>query len=80
MVGYAMAAVPPGSDVPWHRVINAAGGISLDPGGEGYRVQMKMLESEGVIFDEHGHTDLARFGWKGPGRRGRVEGRKGKDR
>lgn len=29
MVGYAMAALPPGSDVPWQRVINAQGKISL---------------------------------------------------
>ena len=80
MVGYAMAAVSPGSDVPWHRVINAGGGISLDPGGEGYRQQKAMLESEGVVFDERGHIDLARFGWRGPGRVRRVEDRKERGR
>ncbi|MCZ6524477.1 MAG: MGMT family protein, partial [Alphaproteobacteria bacterium] len=28
LVGYAMAALPARSEVPWHRVINANGGIS----------------------------------------------------
>ncbi|MBN2565007.1 MAG: MGMT family protein [Candidatus Eisenbacteria bacterium] len=67
MVGYAMAAVPPGSDVPWHRVINSRGRISLSPEGEGYRIQKALLESEGVVFDENGRADLGRFGWIGPG-------------
>jgi methylated-DNA-protein-cysteine methyltransferase-like protein len=70
MVGYAMAALPPGNDVPWHRVINSKGGISLDPGGEGYQVQRAMLESEGVVFNDEGLTDLETFGWNGPGATG----------
>jgi methylated-DNA-protein-cysteine methyltransferase related protein len=67
MVGYAMAAVPPGSDVPWHRVINSRGRISLSQEGDGYWIQKAMLESEGIVFDERGRTDLGRFGWIGPG-------------
>jgi methylated-DNA-protein-cysteine methyltransferase related protein len=67
MVGYAMAALPPGSGVPWHRVINSRGEISLAPEGDGYQVQRALLESEGVVFDERGRIDLARFGWAGPG-------------
>jgi methylated-DNA-protein-cysteine methyltransferase-like protein len=71
MVGYAMASLPAGSDVPWHRVINSRGMISLSPDGEGYEVQRALLESEGVVFDASGRTDLALFGWKGPGARRR---------
>ncbi len=72
MVGYAMASVPAGSDVPWHRVINGRGSISLSPGSDGHQLQRAMLESEGVVFDERGRVDLARFGWTGPGlKRGR---------
>ena len=66
MVGYAMASIPEGSDVPWHRVVNARGSISLRPGSDGHELQRVMLESEGVTFDEQGRIDLKRFGWAGP--------------
>jgi methylated-DNA-protein-cysteine methyltransferase-like protein len=67
MVGYAMASIPDGSDVPWHRVINSRGTISFAPGSDGHALQRAMLESEGVAFDDGGRVDLERFGWKGPG-------------
>lgn len=67
MVGYAMASIPEGSDVPWHRVINSRGTISLSPDSDGHRLQRAMLESEGVVFDDRGRVDLERFGWSGPG-------------
>ena len=67
MVGYAMASIPAGSDVPWHRVINSKGTISLSPGSDGQQLQRAMLESEGVVFDERGRVDLKLFGWQGPG-------------
>ena len=70
MVGYAMASIPEGSDVPWHRVINSRGTISLRP-GSGQELQRAMLESEGVVFDEQGRVDLERFGWTGPGTKSR---------
>lgn len=69
LVGYAMAAVPPGSDIPWHRVINSRGEISLRP-GRGAEIQRGLLEAEGVSFDERGRIDLDRYRWAGP-RRGR---------
>jgi len=59
-VGGAMAACPQG--VPWQRVINAQGKISLRQGAE---QQRELLEKEGVEFDEHGRVDLVRFGWDG---------------
>ena len=65
LVGYALHALPDGSTVPWHRVINARGGISTGrayPGGE--LVQRFLLESEGVEFDARGRTSLGRFRWK----------------
>jgi methylated-DNA-protein-cysteine methyltransferase-like protein len=66
-VGYAMAAVPFGSGVPWQRVINARGMVSERAAGDGTEVQRALLEAEGVRFDEHGRVDLAVFGWEGPG-------------
>ncbi len=65
MVGYAMASAPAGAEVPWHRVINSRGEISLT--GEGRDLQMALLEAEGVLFDESGRVDLRTFGWTGPG-------------
>jgi methylated-DNA-protein-cysteine methyltransferase-like protein len=66
MVGYAMASVPHGSAVPWHRVINGRGRISLR--GEGHDLQRSLLEAEGVAFGPDGRVDLGEFGWIGPGR------------
>lgn len=63
MVGYAMAATPEGSDVPWQRVINYKGKISPHGFGYGSALQRVLLEEEGVIFDEQGRIDLGRFGW-----------------
>ncbi|HEX7975237.1 MAG TPA: MGMT family protein [Anaerolineales bacterium] len=62
-VGGAMAACPP--DVPWQRVINSQGQISLRRGG-GHIRQRQLLEDEGVVFDERERVNLAHFGWKGP--------------
>ncbi|MGD9488709.1 MAG: MGMT family protein [Calditrichaceae bacterium] len=67
MVGYAMAALPAGSDVPWQRVINSQGGISPRSDGNGDLRQRLLLEAEGVVFGENGRTDLDVFRWKGPG-------------
>jgi methylated-DNA-protein-cysteine methyltransferase-like protein len=62
-VGGAMAACPP--EVPWQRVINAQGKISLRPGG-GQQRQRELLEAEGVLFDERERVDLRKYGWAGP--------------
>jgi methylated-DNA-protein-cysteine methyltransferase-like protein len=61
LVGYSLHALTPEKRVPWHRVVGAGGKISL--GGEGYTTQRKILESEGVEFDEKGKIPLKRFGW-----------------
>jgi len=62
-VGYALHALPEGSDVPWHRVINARGEVSLrsEPGYEHY--QQHLLEEEGVEFSASGRLDLGRWRW-----------------
>lgn len=62
-VGYALHALEEGSEVPWHRVVNASGGVSprATPGWEGR--QYELLEREGVELDERGRVDLSRFRW-----------------
>jgi methylated-DNA-protein-cysteine methyltransferase-like protein len=62
LVGYAMHALPVGTRVPWHRVINAKGEISV-PGASGRR-QREILESEGVRFSARGRIDLEAFQWE----------------
>lgn len=62
-VGYALHAAH-GDRVPWHRVINARGAISLPPGSASAVTQRMRLEREGVRFGPRGHVDLERFGWK----------------
>jgi len=61
-VGGAMANCP--VNVPWHRVINSQGKISLRKGG-GHLRQRELLEAEGIVFDQKDRIDLDRFGWKG---------------
>ena len=68
-VGYALAALPSGSDVPWQRVINARGEVSprsfSDGEGAGWEgFQRHLLEEEGVEFSGSGRVDLKRFRWE----------------
>ena len=68
-VGYALHALPAGSRIPWHRVINAAGAVSLRaaPGDE--VTQRQLLESEGIVFDPRGRVPLARVRWRAGARK-----------
>lgn len=63
MVGYALAALPQGSDVPWQRVINSQGKISLP--GFGRAMQEKLLREEGIVIGPDGRIDFGEFGWAG---------------
>ena len=63
-VGYALHALPESHDVPWHRVVNARGTISLRSGLGGEAHQHALLKAEAVEFDANGRIDLDRFRWK----------------
>lgn len=62
-VGRALCVLPDGSDVPWWRVINRNGEISIRCMVHGPQVQRALLEGEGVRFDRRGRVDWRRFGW-----------------
>lgn len=62
-VGWALRALKPGSGVPWQRVVNAQGRVSLT-GDDG--LQRSLLEAEGVVFNDTGRIDLKTYGWTGP--------------
>jgi methylated-DNA-protein-cysteine methyltransferase related protein len=64
-VGYALHYLPLDSDVPWWRVINAQGEISLKGRGEGAEMQRALLEGEGVAFNRAGKVDLRALRWEG---------------
>jgi len=49
--------------LPWHRVINSQGRISLPP-GRGYELQKTLLEKEGVKFGLGDRIDLKRYLWQ----------------
>ncbi|MBZ0284601.1 MAG: MGMT family protein [Anaerolineae bacterium] len=67
-VGKAMNAVSSdgSSDVPWQRVINSQGGISLPEGSRAALEQRQRLESEGIQFERNGRINLNAYGWDGP--------------
>ena len=64
-VGYALRFLSPGTDVPWHRVINHRGQISFRTPIESPLVQRLLLEEEGVVFDAAGCVDLSIYRWQG---------------
>lgn len=49
-------------DLPWHRVINREGRISLPP-GNGYELQKSLLEEEGICFDDRDKIDFQLYLW-----------------
>jgi len=63
-VAWILHASTPADKLPWHRVVNRMGKISLKPFG-GYEIQKQRLQQEGVVFDEHDTIDLDRFLWSG---------------
>ncbi|MBI3913673.1 MAG: MGMT family protein [Chloroflexi bacterium] len=60
-VGWAMRAGD--EKIPWHRVVNARGGISVRP-TPGYREQRARLRAEGIRFGRDARIDLEKYGWR----------------
>ncbi len=67
-VGDAMNAVSRVDEptIPWHRVINAKGGISLPDTSKAAALQRARLRDEQVLLDNDERVDLGEFGWEGP--------------
>ena len=64
LVGYALHALSSSTAVPWHRVVNARGMVSIRSDGAASLSQRLLLEKEGITFDARGRLSLERFGWK----------------
>ena len=62
-IGYALSALPADSGIPWHRVINAQGKISFQPGSGPEKLQRRLLKQEGIVFDAANRIKLSLFRW-----------------
>lgn len=64
LVGHVLRHLDPASDVPWHRVVNAKGEVSysLSRNG-GDALQQRLLQREGVAFNERNRFNLERYRW-----------------
>lgn len=62
LAGYALRHAD--DTVPWHRIVNARGEISLRARSDSVHLQRKLLEMEGIQFDEAGRIDLKRYRWR----------------
>jgi methylated-DNA-protein-cysteine methyltransferase-like protein len=60
-VGYAMKSCP--ENMPWWRVVNKQGRISLRS-GHGPHIQPELLRDEGVVFDNDGKISLDQYLWE----------------
>ena len=72
LVGYALHALPAGSRVPWQRVINAQGMVSVRRSGAGSELGQRLLEREGLRFDQRGRVSLERYQWRPVGNAGNT--------
>jgi methylated-DNA-protein-cysteine methyltransferase-like protein len=66
-VGYALHQLPPGTDIPWQRVINSQGKISPRGAGDLLHepsLQQILLEGEGIPFDSQRKIDLDQYLWE----------------
>lgn len=62
LAGRLMCELPAGSKLPWHRVINAQGKLSLPENSDAYRKQMQQLEKEGIVIN-NGKIKLVVYGY-----------------
>jgi methylated-DNA-protein-cysteine methyltransferase-like protein len=63
-VGAALRNLPEETRIPWHRVINARGRLSLPQGSSSQVAQRERLESEGVCFSNNCSLDMVKYRWQ----------------
>jgi methylated-DNA-protein-cysteine methyltransferase-like protein len=62
-VGRALKNLPADTRIPWHRVVNARGCLSLPERSASKYTQRERLESEGVVFRANNSIDLRQYRW-----------------
>lgn len=64
LVGRVLQRLDPTTRIPWHRVVNAKGEISYSLSRNGGDIlQRRLLEKEGISFDDKNRLDLERCRW-----------------
>jgi methylated-DNA-protein-cysteine methyltransferase related protein len=64
LVGHVLRHLDPATEIPWHRVVNAKGAVSYAVSRNGNDAfQQRLLEKEGIEFDDKNHFNLERFRW-----------------
>ncbi len=63
-VGYSLGHGKSGANLPAHRVVNGKGVLSGAAAFEWPGLQRRLLEAEGIVFEEDGHVDLKKYGWR----------------
>ncbi len=62
LVGHVLQRLDPATNIPWHRVVNAKGEVSYTLSRNGSDAfQQRLLEKEGVEFDDRNRSNLERF-------------------
>ena len=61
--GTSLKDLPKATRIPWHRVINAQGRISLPPSSASYQEQHQRLTQEGVLI-RNGKVVLKDYQWE----------------
>lgn len=67
MVGWALNGLKPGTHVPWQRVINREGRLSIVNARATPDMQAALLRAEGVVVEERRgnfYVDLKKYGWR----------------
>ena len=62
LVGGVLGQLPEDTKLPWHRVVNAAGKISLAKDSPSYKLQKTRLQDEGVVIIND-RVRLQTYGW-----------------
>lgn len=77
LVGWALHALPEGSDVPWFRVVDSKGSLGTRRlSCDSATIQELLLAEEGVRLDRDGRCDLAAVQWDGEEKATRGRARK----
>lgn len=63
LTGHALRSLPQDTQIPWHRVINSQGKISLPAGSKAYHEQQQRLQHEGVFFTAAGRLRSKDYWW-----------------
>lgn len=63
-VGWILFSISPDSNIPWWRVINSKGFISIKNSMISKKFQKEMLEKENIYVDNKFMVDLKKYHWK----------------